>query len=124
MITQNLLIYPALNPVGTCGKYSDYKVRQECFTIPILKHVWDQTNLAHIMLDIEAEKMMKKVLQPVNKVKQKYNSLQQACRLPDISWTKFHRHTYIKPQHRTAKNYIHKLYGQEIESIQQHYQSD
>ena len=31
MITQNLDIYPALNPVRTCGKYSDYKVRQECF---------------------------------------------------------------------------------------------
>ena len=31
MITQNLVIYPALNPVRTCGKYSEYKVRQECF---------------------------------------------------------------------------------------------
>ena len=32
MITQNLVIYPALNPVRTCGKYSNYKARQECFT--------------------------------------------------------------------------------------------
>ena len=31
MITQNLVIYPALNPVRTCGKYFEYKVRQECF---------------------------------------------------------------------------------------------
>ena len=31
MITQNLVIYPAINPVRTCGKYSHYKVRQEYF---------------------------------------------------------------------------------------------
>ena len=87
--------------------------------IPILKHVWDQlykipkmrvlmnkywsrdSNLTHIMLDIgkyRGRKDDEKLLQCVNKVKQKYNSLQQACRLTDISWTKFHRHTYIKSQ--------------------------
>ena len=33
MITQNLVVYPALNLVRTCGKYSDYKVRQECFNV-------------------------------------------------------------------------------------------
>ena len=64
--------------------------------IPILKHVWDQlyqipemrvhmnkywsrdSNLAHIMLDISkyrARKDDEKLLQCVNKVKQKYNSL-------------------------------------------------
>ena len=85
--------------------------------ISILRHVWDQlykmpqmrllmnkywrkeTNLANIMLDTgkyRARKDDAKLLQSVNQVKQKYNSLRQACRLVDISWTKFHRHTYIK----------------------------
>ena len=113
--------------------------------IPILKHVWDQlykipemrvlmnkywsrdSNLAHIMLDIgkyRGRKDDKKLLQCVNKVKQKYNSLQQACRLANISWTKFHRHTYIKSQQTKPKNYIRKLSEGEIESIQQHFRSD
>ena len=113
--------------------------------IPILKHVWDQlykipemrilmnkywsrdSNLAHIMLDIgkyRGRKDDEKLLQCANKVKQKYNSLQQACRLTDISWTKFHRHTYIKSQQTKPKNYIHKLSEGEIESIQQHFRSD
>ena len=113
--------------------------------IPILKHVWDQlykipemrvlmnqywrkeTHLANMMLDIGKHKARKddeKLLQTVNKVKQKHNSLQQACRLADISWTKFHRHTYIKSQHTKQKNYVHKLSMAEIELIQQHYQSD
>ena len=64
--------------------------------IPILKHVWDQlykipemrvlmnkywsrdSNLVHIMLDIgkyRGRKGDEKLLQYVNKVKQKYNSL-------------------------------------------------
>ena len=113
--------------------------------IPILKHVWDQlykipemrvlmnkywsrdSNLVHIMLDIgkyRGRKDDEKLLQCVNKVKQKYNSLRQACRLVDISWTKFHRHTYIKPQQTKPKNYIRKLSEGEIELIQQHFRSD
>ena len=86
--------------------------------VAILKHVWDQeykdprkrvymnkywkqcdTNLAKLMLDIgksKAKKSDSKLLSAVNKVKQKYNSLCQACRLADISWTTFHRHTYVK----------------------------
>ena len=79
------------------------------------------------MLDIgkhRARKDNEKLLQSVNKVKQKYNSLQQACRLTDISWTTFHQHTYIKSQHKKSKNYVRKLTKAEIESIQQHYQSD
>ena len=41
MITQNLVIHPALNPVRTCGKYSDYNIIQECFNgaMTILVHV-------------------------------------------------------------------------------------
>ena len=113
--------------------------------IQILKHVWDQlykmpsmrvlmnkywgkeTNLACLMLDIGKQRGRKddvKLLQSVNKVKQKYNSLRQACRLADISWTKFHRHTYIKAHGRKSKDYIRKLSEVDIESIQQHYQSD
>ena len=110
--------------------------------IPILKHAWDQlykipemrvlmnkywsrdSNLAHIMLHIGKYRERKddeKLLQCVNKVKQKYNSLRQACRLTDISWTKFHRHTYIKSEQTKPKNYIRKLSEGEIESIQQHF---
>ena len=76
------------------------------------------SNLVHIMLDIgkyRGRKDDEKLLQCVNKVKQKYNSLQQACRLADISWTKFHRHTYIKSRQTKPKNYIRKLSEGEID---------
>ena len=74
--------------------------------VAILKHAWDQeyknphkqklmnkywkrnVNLAEIMLDIGKHKGCKddiKLLQCVNKLKQKYNSLRQACHLADIS---------------------------------------
>ena len=90
--------------------------------IAILKHVWDQeykdhrkrvlmnwywkrheddTTLAKFMLDIgkyRGRKDNKKLLSTVNRVKTKYNSLRQACRLADISWSKFHQHTYVKSQ--------------------------
>ena len=113
--------------------------------IPTLKHVWDQlykipemhvlmntywrkdTHLPKLMFNIGKQKTHKdkvKLLHSVNKVKQKYNSLCQACRLTDISWTTFHRHTYMKSQSSKPKHYIHKLSESEMESIQQHYQSD
>ena len=66
-------------------------------------------NLAEIMLDIGKHKGYKddiKLLQCVNKLKQKYNSLRQACHLADISWTKFYRLTYVKPKSRGKKDYI------------------
>ena len=91
------------------------------------KYWGKETNLTCLMLDIGKHRGRKdyvKLLQSVNKVKQNYNSLCEACRLAEISWTKFHRHTYIKPQARKKKDYIHKLSEAEIESIQQHYQSD
>ena len=84
-------------------------------------------NLAEIMLDIGKHKGCKddiKLLQCVNKLKQKYNSLRQACRLADISWTKFHHLTYVKPKSRCKKDHIHKLSKDEIASIQEHYVSD
>ena len=58
-------------------------------------------SLAELCLDIGKHRARKddvKLLQTVNKVKQKYNSVRQACQLADISWTKFHRHTYIKTE--------------------------
>ena len=92
----------------------------------ILKHVFDQeykdprkrylTNqywnrkddgLAKLLLDMgkhRARKDNRKLLNTVNTVKKKYNSLRQACCLTDISWGKFHRHTYINSQ---AVSYTH-----------------
>ena len=66
-------------------------------------------NLAEIMLDIGRHRGHKddtKLLQCVNKLKLKYNSLRQACHLADISWTKFHHLTYVKPKSRGKKDYI------------------
>ena len=82
--------------------------------------------LAELMLDMGKHKAQKddvKLLQTVNQVKQKYNSLRQACRLADMSCTKFLRHTYIKSQYTKKKNYICKLSEAEIQLLQQHYQS-
>ena len=113
--------------------------------VAILKLVWDQeyktpekkvlmnkywtrnASLAEVMLDIgkyRAHKDNVKLLQSVNKLKQKYNSLRQACILADISWTKFHRHTYIPSDKRIKKEYTCKLTQDQIESIQQHFESD
>ena len=78
-------------------------------------------NLAEIMLEIGKHKGHKdatKLLQCVNKLKQKYNSLRQACHLADISWTKFHCLTYVKLKSGGKKDYIHKL------SKGEHYISD
>ena len=51
MITQNLVIHPVLNPVRTCGKYSDYNViKQECFNnlkhFPIDQYLHDRVTPA------------------------------------------------------------------------------
>ena len=75
-------------------------------------------SLAELMLEIGKHRACKddlKLLQIVNKVKQKYNSLRQACRLADISWTKFHWHTYIKSEKKEKKQYIHNLSQDQIE---------
>ena len=127
------------------GMIRKLMTKKPATAIPILKHVWDQlykkpemrvlmnqfwqkdTHLPALMFHIgkhRAQKSDIKLLQCVNKVKQKYNSLRQACRLADISWTTFHRHTYIKLHNRKSNNYIRKLSEEEIKSIRQHYQSD
>ena len=113
--------------------------------VAILKHVWDQeyknpekkvlmnkywirnASLAELCLDIGkhwARKDNVKLLQMVNKVKQKYSSLRQACRIADISWTKFHRHIHVKSEKKQQKDYICKLFQDQIESIRQHYEED
>ena len=115
--------------------------------IPILKHVWDQLykdpkmrvhmnkywkqnddcSLARLMLDLgkcRGRKDDKKLLITVNKVKTKYNSLRQACRLTDINWTTFHRHTNVKSDVHHKIAYTRKLSATQIEDIQEHYKSD
>ena len=81
-----------------------------------------------MMLEMDKHKGRKddmKLLQCVNKLKQKYNSLRQACCLTDISWTKFHWQTYIKSKSSThKKDYVHKLSAEEITAIEDHYKSD
>ena len=79
--------------------------------VAILRHVWDQEykdpakhalmnkywkrtedSLAKLMLELGTHKGRKddnKLLSTVNKIKKKYNSLRQACRLADISWTNY-----------------------------------
>ena len=116
--------------------------------IAILKHVWDQeykdprkrvfmnrywkwhkddTALAKFMLDIgkyRGRKNNKKLLSTVNRVKTKYNSLRQACRLTDILWSKFHQHTYVKSEICKKLHYTCKLSATQIKEIQDHFASD
>ena len=111
-----------------------------------MKHMWEQeykhpekrnlmnlywkqnVHLAEIMLDIGKQKGRKnqeKLVQCVNKLKQKYVSLRQASCLANMSWTKFHRQTYVKSKCKSCKKaYIHKLSNEQIKSIEDHYQSD
>ena len=134
--------YPELATSFVCrrsGMVCKLLTTKPATAIPILKHVWDQlykipqirvlvnqfwqkdSHLANLILNIGKHRARKddvKLLQSVNKVKQKYNSPRQACRLADISWTTFHRHTYIKSHPKKGKNYIRKLSEAEIESIQ------
>ena len=79
------------------------------------------------MLDIgkyRGRKDNKKLLSTVNRVKTKYNSLRQACRLADISWSKFHPHTYVKSQMHKKLHYTYKLSVTQIQEIQDHFASD
>ena len=72
------------------------------------------------MLDIGKSKAKKddtKLLSAVNKVKQKYNSLHQACKLADISWTTFHRHTHVKPSAKRKVGYSRKLSEAQVKDI-------
>ena len=87
----------------------------------------DTTSLAKYMPDIgkyRGRKDNKKLLSTVNKVKKKYNSLRQACRRVDISWSRFHHHTYIKSEIRKKLEYMRKLSSTQIEEIQAHFTSD
>ena len=84
--------------------------------------------LAEIMLDIGKQKGRKnqiKLVQCVNKLKQKYVSSTQACHFADISWMKFHHQTYVSSKCKSHKKaYMCKLSDEQIKSIKDHYQSD
>ena len=66
----------------------------------LMHKYWNRSDdsLAKLLLDMDkhrAKKDNKKLLNTVNTLKKKYNSLRQACCLADISWSKFHRHTFV-----------------------------
>ena len=114
--------------------------------VAIMKHVWEQeykhpekrklinkywnkhVTLAEMMLEMGKQKGRKndaKLCQCVNNLKQKYNSPRQACCFVDISWTKFHRQTYVKSKSAVhKKDYVHKLSAEDISAIGDHYKSD
>ena len=62
----------------------------------------------------------------VNQSKTKYNSLCQACRLGEISWTKFHRHFYIRKKNTLKKklDFKKKLTSAQTDDIKSHYESE
>ena len=83
--------------------------------------------LAKLLLDTEkhwVRKDSRKLLDTVYTVKKKYNSLRQACRLADILWSKFHRHTYINSKVHKKLEYSRKLTAGQIEDIQAYYNHD
>ena len=91
------------------------------------RHTKDSTSPAKLMLDLgkyRGRKNKKKLSSTVNEVKNKCNSLRQACRLSDISWSKFHRFTYIKLELHKKLQYTRKLSAAQIAEIQAHYTSD
>ena len=94
----------------------------------INKSLNQNVHLDELMLEIGKHKGRKddvKLLQCMNKGKQKYNSLRQASCLTNISWTKFHHHTYVKSTCASRKKgYTHKLSEKQIHSIEDHYQAD
>ena len=115
-------------------------------TVAIMKHVFDQEykdprkhylmnkywnrkddGLAKLLLDMgkhRARKGNNKLLNTVNSVKKKYNSLRQACHLADISWSKFHRHAFINSEVCKKLEYSRNLTAGQIEDIQAYYNHD
>ena len=78
----------------------EYKDPRKCY---LMNKYWNMSedSLDKLLLDMGkhgAKKDGEKLLNTVNTLKKTYNSLRQACRLADISWSKFHRHTYINSQ--------------------------
>ena len=76
--------------------------------------------LAKLLLDMGKHRVRKdsrKLLDTVNTVKKKYKSLRQACHLTDISWSKFHRHTYVNSKVHKKLEYSRKLTAGQIKEI-------
>ena len=95
----------------------------------IMNKYWKRcdTSLARLMLVIgksKAKKDATKLLSAVNKVKQKYNSLRQAAKVANISWTTFHRNIYIKNNQKKKLSYSCKLTDEQVRDIQEHFVSD
>ena len=64
---------------------------------PLMEKYWKRNNskLGEVLLEIGKNRAYRnetKLSHLVNQLKTKYNSLCQACRLGEISWTKFHTH--------------------------------
>ena len=120
---------------------------QPTTAIAILRHVWDQLykdpkmrvlmnkywkrndegSLAKLMLDMgkyKSQKDDKKLSATVNMIKKKYNTLRQACQLTDISWTHFHRHTYVKSKPHRKLEYTRRLTSSNIQDIKNHFNCD
>ena len=109
--------------------------------VKVLKNVWDQefkdvrkkalmgkywkrdnNKLGEVLLEIgknRARKNETKLSQLVNKLKTKYNSLCQVCKLGEISRTKFHRHIYIRKNNTVKKklDFKKKLTSAQIDDI-------
>ena len=116
--------------------------------VEVLKHVWDQefkdvrkkalmekywkrdnNKLGEVLLEIGKNRACKnetKLSQLANKLKTKYNSLHQVCKLGEISWTKFHRHIYIRKNNTVKKklDFKKKLTSAQIDEIKSHYESE
>ena len=72
----------------------------------------------------KAKKDQRKLFAAVQKVKQKYNSLRQASRLANISWTKFHHNTVVKKKAESKCKFTHKLSSKDVSDIQSHFESE
>ena len=85
----------------------EYKDPRKCY---LMDKYWNRKDdgLAKLLLDMRkhrARKDNKKLLNTVNTVKKKYNILREACSLPDILWSKLHRHTYVNSEVRKKLEY-------------------
>ena len=141
---------------GVCTSFIHWRSSMICKMLPkdphkaveVLKHVWDQefkdvrkkalmekywkrdnNKLGEVLLEIGKNRACKnetKLSQLINKLKTKYNSIRQVCKLGEISWTKFHRHIYIRKNNTVKKklDFKKKLTSAQIDDIKSHYESE
>ena len=70
------------------------------------------------------KKDAQKLSDTVNKMKNKYKSLQSACRQTSMQWSQFHNYTRLNKRKIEKRKYIHKLEKADIDTIGQFFQSD